>query len=266
MKKFFLGCLGVTIGAASLGIWRLHQRTSQLEFRAAELRRSVEAPAAQAQVAEERDELQRLHALVAQIKQGGLAASVAVTAEVERARREISALETAAQRAASALPNRTSEIEENRDPEKALARLEYFQNAGRSSPEAVVQTTVWAALKGDAATLASCVTTTDEARHLAVNWLSSLPPEARGKYPSPESLAALILSDEILKSAAAEIKGYTPRDDNHGFVTIKALESGDQPIRLEVERGNDDWKIIISDRAMTALRNRIGEIPAATTR
>lgn len=257
MKKLSLLVICFVLGAGAFGLWRLHQRTGRLRAQAEELRRNPAKPVP----AREREEMQRLTALVAQIKKGDAAANDAVRAELATARREVAELEAAAQRAFAAAAQ-AGPAKENRDPATAFARLEYFQNVGRVAPTDVVQTAVWAALKGDEVALRSCVSLSDDARRIAMAWLVELPEAARARYPTPENLAALAMTNEILKSAAAQIKDFTTVGPDRGFVTVFRIESGQQPQKVPVVREADGWRISVPPQILEALRRQVKNAPA----
>lgn len=256
MKKLALLILCLGLGGGAFGLWQLHQHTERLRAHAEELRRTTKP----AVPAGEREEIRRLTTLVAQIKKGDATAGEAVRAELAAARREVAEMEAEAQRG-FVKNTQAGPAVENHDPGKAFARLEYFQNVGRTTPADVVQTAVWAALKGDEAALRSCVSLSEEARQIASAWLMEMPEAARAKYSDPENLTVLAVTNEILKSAAVQIKDFTATGTDRGFVMFHRIESGQQPQKIPVTRGADGWRISVPPQILEALRRQVKNTP-----
>lgn len=252
MKKLTVLVLCLGLGAGIIGLWRLHQRTEALQTQAEQLRRTAREPVPEG----ERENIRRLTTLLAQVRKGDPAAGEGLRAELAAARHEATELEAAAQRAFLAATH-AAPARENRDPERAFARLEYFQNVGRATPVDVVQTAVWAALKGDEVALRSCVSLSDEARTVAAAWLAELPETARTKYADPENFTVLAVTSEVLKSAAVQIKDFTEVGTGRGFVTFYRIESGHQPQKIPVARGADGWRISLPPQVLEGLRRQV---------
>lgn len=249
--------------AGAFGLVRLHQKTIRLEADAEELRHSTKGRAEIGERDSLREQNRRLASLLAQTKRGDAEASSALHAELETARRELAALERRGQQSRADSADPVAPKEDNRDPEKGFARLEYFQNAGRATPVAALQTVVWAALKGDDAALVAGLTVTDAARAKAAEFLAGLPEEVRRKYPTAESLGALVLTGEIVDAAAVQVVGCAFTDSQHAVLDLRVLQAADQALRIPMELGADGWRIVVSDRAIDTLKKRMGEMGAA---
>lgn len=72
-----------------------------------------------------------------------------------------------------------------------------WNNVGRSSPEAVLETALWAAAGGEVDTLADTLLLETDARTRAEALLASLPPAVRATYGTPERLVALLTAREV---------------------------------------------------------------------
>jgi hypothetical protein len=220
-----LSFLIVALGAGVFGLWKLRQGNERLRTRVSELRR-------------ETSEGER---------------------ETERARREVAERERQAQISHDEKLARAGANEENRDPEKGFARLEYFQNSGRATVSAAFQTVVWAALKGEDTMLVAGLTVTDAARTKAAELRERLPEEMRIKYPAPESLAAIVVTNEILKTPAVQVMGYTLVDPQHATLTVRQLSAAGQEMKMPMELGPGGWRLVVSDKVIETLNERMRE-------
>jgi len=242
--------------ATTAAIFILHRDNLKLRAEAADLRHQNEA------AVRLREENRHARELLARSESSEGDAKQALRVELIRLRAEAAELEQKAHAAVAGNPADARVSTENRDPEKGSARLEDFKNVGRSTPNAALQTLVWAALKGDARTLVTALSITGSARGKAEALLSSLPEAARAKYPTPESLAMLVVTDEILGyETAVQMTGTTLTDAQHAIVRVRLAESGKEE-KVPVELGADGWKIVVPEKMIDKLKRRISPAPA----
>lgn len=259
MRPWLTIGVAVVAGAGIFGLMRLHQKTIRLEADLARLKHSTAAQSENSERDTLREENRRLAVLLAQTRRGEGKSPDAIHAELEQARSELAVLERRAQESAANAAQRAATAVENRDPERGMARLEYFQNVGRATPVTALQTIVWAALHGDNATLVDALALTDLARQKAAELLASLPVEARRKYPTAESLAALVVAGEIVDTAAVKVVGVRFADSRHATIDALRLQAADRALSVRMELGADGWRMEVSDRIMDTLKERMGD-------
>jgi len=247
-----IGLLVALAALAGWGVLRLRQNSSRLEHQRAALKqqnRTLESL---------REENRRLQALTAQVQRGDADASRAIQAELAQARREVAELEQRAKNALAKQAARSVAVDANRDPEKALTRLEYFQNAGQATPSAAFQTMVWAAMKGDEVALRNLCYLDEATRQKAQALLASLPESAREKYPTPESLVALAVAGEMMRGSVLQITGYTPMDSSSVLLAVSSGPEGKEA-RLAMRQNGDRWQFVVPEKAVDAIRRKMAE-------
>ena len=259
MRPSLMNVTVVVAGVGIFGLMRLHQKTIRLEADLAGLKRATAAQGENGERDTLREENRRLATLLAQTRRGEGKSPEVIHAELEQARSELAGLERHAQETAANAAQRAATDVENRDPEKGMARLEYFQNVGRATPVAALQTIVWAALHGDSPTFVDALALTDPTRQKAAELLASLPAEARRKYPTAESLAALVLVGEIVDTTAVKVVGVSFTDAEHATVDLFRLQAADQALRVRMEHGVGGWRMMVSDRIIDTLKQRMSE-------
>ncbi len=206
----------------------------------------------------QREENQRTKERLAQAQRDAHDSARAMHAELTRLRAEAGELEERANRVAAKKAADAAVMAANRDPEKGLTQLEFFQNVGWATPASAMQTLVWAAIHGDDATLIAGIAMTEGAWKKASDLLAQLPEGGREKYPTPESLAALILTNQILKESAAELQGTTMLDAQHAVVSGRTVAGG-KTTNFPMQLGTGGWQMIIPDKAIDALKKQMSQ-------
>lgn len=190
-----------------------------------------------------------------------------LAAEVAAARREIAALEQSAQRrraeivAASVRRIADAAGESTRDPTQGMMKLEYFQNVGRATPAAALQTLAWAALKGEETLLTGGLALDDKARARASELAAKLPEAARAQA-MPEKLGALWFMNAVLEVPAIHIFGQTAIDDDHVVLLVRG-GIGDQE-KLTLVRAPGGWQIVVPARGMEVLQKKVANAAPET--
>jgi hypothetical protein len=200
-------------------------------------------------------ENERTRALLAQTQIAGADAARAVQRDLERWRGEVAALEKSAIQHAQAQQagahGDAVSLEQNRDPEAGLTRLENFRDAGQATPGAAFQTFVWAAMKGDEAKQAGMIAFVGAGRVTAEAIVAALPEPDRVKYPTPEKLAALFFADAFTTMQAAHVTGVTLTDAQHAMVRVRGLTPREQTIPMQL--GPNGWQIAMPEPMARAL-------------
>jgi hypothetical protein len=262
LLKFGLIALVAAAGASGLVV--LRNSNTRLRKQVADLRIQNN------EVALLREDNQRTRKWLALAEASGDDTVARIHAEWVRTQSELSALEKRAEkqhaqrrlrdaaRAAKYSMN-TSELAGNRDPEQGLTRLEYFRNMGRATPGAAFQTVVWAALKGDDATLGSALAISDHARAEAGKLIATLPENIRAQYPTPDRLMALFVAGAILEHAtAAQIVGQTNDDARHATVSI-GVAGAVADTNVQFQLGADGWQLVVPESVMAQVKKKLAE-------
>lgn len=173
--------------------------------------------------------------------------------EVVKIRAEIAALEQRAEEQPALRPEVTDAPATNRDPEKAMTRLEYFQNVGQATPAAAFQTLVWAALKGEEKTMAQTIGLDEGSRQKVLELMSASLSEAeREKYPTPESVLALFLAKALVRVSSLQFVETEPKNALNATVTVRGLMGNDQ--KLPMRLGANGWQLWEGEKNVEWLR------------
>jgi hypothetical protein len=241
--KFVL--LGLLVAAGAAGIVLVHKDSDRVWQRLALERRQPE-PAVRW-----REDNRRMQDLLVQMQGDENDRERVMHTELLRARNEVTELEKSAE-AAHALKlaqaaAEAAELATNRDPMKGLTRLEYFQNQGSGTPSDAFQTLVWAALKGDDATLQSVVRISATERKKIVGLLASWPEAERVAWP-PEKLAALVVTGLVTDVPAVQVLDVTMETDGmKAVLNLRVPEAGNREAteRLTMQRGPNGWQALV---------------------
>lgn len=256
-KSWRIFSVGLLVAAAAGG-WGLvagHQQNAKLRAQAAALRER------NAPVVRLATENQHTRDLVARAERDTAVASGVLHQEVVRLRAEIEALEDRAREAAAKKAAAAEAIAANRDPMGALMRLENFENVGRATPAAAIQTLIWAAMKGDDPSVIASLSLMADAREEAQQLWAHLPESSRAKYPAPENLAALVVTGEILRADALQISATTPVDASHAIVAVR-LAGVDGEEKVPVELTFDGWKVQVPKKMILGLEKKLKPSPS----
>ena len=158
-----------------------------------------------------------------------------------------------------------------------------WENRGRATPRAAIETVLWAAAGGDLASLENAFELDDATRAQAGALLARLPPEARGDYSTPESLIAGMATRNI-PTSSAQLAWLHETDADHAIVGVlfpnldatapAADEStadgppGEPPpllktkpivrlVTLNLHRTGSDWRLVVPSSAIDRMAREI---------
>lgn len=256
-KLSLLALLLLLGGTASI---LLHLQNGRLRSRIADARRTPVTTGA-LQV-----DNTRLRAAITRAQEDSGSAERAIHEETVRARREVDAAEQrVALRYAGLRAQAASDAESlaaNHDPKRGLVRLENFENVGQATPGAAFQTLVWAALKGDDATLARLLLLSPPARSTAEELIATLPEETRQRW-TPEKLAALAMTGVVTDVSAAAITEEVLQDAQHATLGLRIPGVEAAKSKLNFQRGVEGWQAVVPPAQIEALRRRMGSMPVS---
>ena len=236
MKAAIVTCISLVLLCAGLiGTISLHRHNTQLQTQVAGLRQQRERQK------RERAKERTVPAETPVAGKDADASAAVLRADVMKARSEIAGLEKRAAEQFGLHPDGADAPAGNRDPEKAMTRLEYLQNVGQGTPAAAFQTLVWAALKGDDKLMAQSIGLDDAARGEVQELMAGLPEAERAKYPTPESVMALFLAKALVQVSALQIVDTKPVDAQNAVISVRGLVGNDQ--KLPMRLGTSGWQL-----------------------
>jgi hypothetical protein len=247
---FLLGFM--SLGAGLVGVVSLHRHNAQRRVQVAALKRARGYAANQRPISLERPDQEppTTLPLPSTATDPGAAKLLAVT------RAEIAALEQSAARQHSLKKDEITDAPStNRDPEKAMTRLEYFQNVGQATPAAAMQTLFWAALNGNEAVMAQTIGFDPKTQSRMEEIIASLPEAQREKYGTPEALAALFISKYSLDVSALQFIATEIKDEGNASLTVRGLLGIDQ--RLPMHLGPQGWQLLEGVQQVDWLRGEL---------
>ncbi|ACB73370.1 hypothetical protein [Opitutus terrae] len=126
-----------------------------------------------------------------------------------------------------------------------------WNNAGRGSPEAVLETALWAAAGGEVETLADTLLLDAEARTRAETLLASLPPAVRATYRTPERLVALLTAREVPLGSMQFIARMERGADVLLRVRLQQPDGSAITKSLVARGGPGDWRLVVPAGAIS---------------
>jgi hypothetical protein len=251
--KFLL--LAITLSAVAAAIVAVKLDNARLR------KRLVGAQREQTAAIRLRDDNNRMRTLAAQAETDEQVASAAVHARILQSRDELAHLEKDAAATHARLMQKAAQdaaaLENNRDLRNGLVRLEHLTDVGRATPEAALQTLVWAGFKGEDAKLASIIVLSDAVRQEADALLATLPEEARAAW-TPQKLAALFFAGFLTEMSAATIQNVTIVDADHATVAVRfTTGSKEAVLPLSLQRGDAGWRVVLPEKAIGAIQRRL---------
>lgn len=182
-------------------------------------------------------------------------AAAAVHADVDRARREVAELErkAVADRAAILEENRgkIAALQANRDLAKGAVLVENCADVGRATPEAALQTLVWASAHGHDDIVRGAVTYDSAARALAEAAIATLPESVRTKYPNPEALAALFVAQVVNDLSAIRVVDRS-MEGAQATLTIAGVQK--QLGKVGLTQTSAGWQVVIDTAGFERIR------------
>jgi hypothetical protein len=196
-----------------------------------------------------RAEQQELQLASARARAEELARLLAERTAVARLREELEALR---QRAAG-----PTAVREERTPAPVrpglagnMLAFSLWQNAGRTTPEASLETALWAAANGDIDTLTSLLVFDAEARHEATALFTQLPSNLRQEFVSPERLVAVLAAKDVPLGSAALLNQYPTPTETKLSVQVFDAEGKYKLALLSVRPDDGGWRFVVPANAV----------------
>jgi len=244
MKVLTLALGAVALAVVGGGFWLQHQSTLQLRRHVALLRTEVSRL--------EQQQLQR--PAPALVESAAPAGDYTGSAELEHLRAEIRALRAQTAELARLSPGGLKVPPARMNPTVAspLVPVSAWKDAGRVTPEATVETVLFAAMGGDLETLAKAVVFNDAIKAQTATWFEGLPESTRREYGTPEKVIALMIAKDAGSLAGMQILGK--REDGANDAVVRVRVSDDQgktkDDKFEMRRSPDGWSLLVPDKAV----------------
>jgi hypothetical protein len=169
---------------------------------------------------------------------------------------------------------------------------ESWQNRGRATPRATLETSLWAAAGGDLATFKTTLTLEPDVREEAAGLLARLPEGSRRLYQTPEDLLAAFTIKNI-PVGAAQLVWYHETSPDEAIMGLflknpptaagtadfsRPAETGPETadrrppqlpaasntgtVYLTLRRSDDGWRLVVPKNAVNAIARELGRVPA----
>lgn len=250
-KLALLGCVVVT-GVAVALMFALDNRRLRVQIE--------QAQRGAATLTTARDENRRMQELLNRARASDAEGARAVRDELARLRSEVAALEKRAteQRAEQVTKGAAdaAAFANNRDPEKAVTRLEYFQDVGAATPRGALQTFIAASLKGDDAEMAGMIVVNQKGREKAEELIRTLPEIIRAEWTA-EKLGLQFFNGLFAEVPAAQIVGEKMESAQSASVDLRLYGKAQAQMAQPMQLGPRGWQIVISDRNIAAVQKKM---------
>lgn len=136
--------------------------------------------------------------------------------------------------------------------ERELPAAEW-KNAGRGTPEATLETALWAAAGGEVDVLAQLLAMDEPARRRAGQLLDGLPEPSRSTYRTPERLLALLAAKDLPAGVVvARVSAVSQQSPGEVTMRVRLQEDGgaSRSAKLTVRRVGAEWGLVVSERAV----------------
>lgn len=125
-----------------------------------------------------------------------------------------------------------------------------WQNAGRTTPEASLETALWAAVNGDIDTLTNLLIFDPEARREATALFTQLPAHLRQEFVSPERLVAVLAAKDVPLGSAALLNQYPTPTETKLAVQVFDAEGKHRMALLSVRPDENGWRFVVPANAV----------------
>ena len=148
-------------------------------------------------------------------------------------------------------------------PPVKLNPVAAWKNAGQATPEAAVETMLWAAVGGDVDMLSGAITLPPNARAKVEALLARLPEAARAQYRTPEQLMALMLAREAGQVSGMQVLGAQEITADTVLVRVRVGSEGGQTKddSWPFHRSATGWKLVMPESAVDKFAKAIAGRP-----
>lgn len=126
-----------------------------------------------------------------------------------------------------------------------------WKNQGRATPEAAVETMLWAAAGGNVGALKDILVLGPETRSKAVEILASLPNTPHQDFASPEELVAVVVAGNVPLDSAQVVARQQSQDDQvTEYLRLKDSSGRTRQVYLSMQKAPDGWQLMVPRSAV----------------
>jgi len=126
-----------------------------------------------------------------------------------------------------------------------------WKNQGQATPEATVETMLWAAAGGDLSSLKNTLALAPETQSKATDLLASLPATGSQSFASPDDLMDLLVAGNVpLDSAQVVAKQINQDGQVIEYLRLKDSEGRTRPVFLTLQKVSAIWKLTVPASAL----------------
>lgn len=136
-----------------------------------------------------------------------------------------------------------------------------WKNAGRDTPEAALESFLWAADGGELDVLAATIVLDPAAREKATALLARLPPAVRAQYDTPEKFVALFLARDT-DARAMQVLGENKLGEDR-LVNLRLLKDDGKTKDegYQFRRTSDGWRLVVPAKMVDKFGKKLTEPP-----
>lgn len=176
--------------------------------------------------------------------------------EIARLRAEVSLLKVRTQELATAVKQGTGgSVPLNLMPAGA------WKNAGKGTPEAAVESLMWASDSGDLEVLANSILLDAAARESAAAILARLPDATRRTYDTPEKLVALFLARDTDARAMQVLGANLAGDDALVSLRLQKADGKTKEEGYQFRRTSDGWRLVVPGKSVEKMGKKLTDPP-----
>jgi hypothetical protein len=202
-------------------------------------------------VAERARQAEKHNLATARAQAEEIAQSLAERAAVAHLQREVDALRRRAKALSEARP--VAEAEPAKEPPALTGNVLAFnlwRNVGRTTPEASLETALWASANGDIDTLAHLLVFDADAKNEATSLFAHLPEALRREFVSPERLIAILAAKDVPLGSATILNQYPTPTETKLSVQIFDAEGKHKMALLSLRPDDAGWRFIVPVNAV----------------
>jgi hypothetical protein len=140
-----------------------------------------------------------------------------------------------------------------------LIPVSEWKNTGKATPEATIETTLWAAVGGEIDTLASVLAFKPGSKARVDAWFAGLSEQTRQQYGTPEKVIALMIAQEAATLSGMQVIGQKQLgpDDVGMRIRVSGTDGAIKDDTFFLHRATDGWKMVLPDNAVEKFARKL---------
>jgi hypothetical protein len=132
-----------------------------------------------------------------------------------------------------------------------------WKDQGRATPEAALETMLWAASGGNVASLKDVLVLAPETRIKAAEMISNLQDSSRQQYASPEDLMAVVVAGNVPLDSAQVVARQQNQDDQViEYLRLKDSNGNTRQVFLSLQKTTDGWQLTVPPSAIDQIAKK----------